>query len=566
MKKIVLSFLPMIVAGFVATAQTFVSTTPSNKNVLVEEFTGVNCQYCPDGHKIVNQLITNNPGRVFGINIHAGVFAANTFTTTAGEQLRANWNVTSYPAGMVNRTKFGSSSTPVLNRGAFASSANTILNQPSCANIAARCTIDCATRIMTVNVELFYTDSSNTSTNFISVALLQDNVLGPQVSSSLNPSQIVGSLYNHQHMFRAFVNGSTWGDTVYTTDSGAFVSRTYTYTIPATISNVPIVYSDLKVIAFVSETKADVITACEASMNFVNGDLTPTALTEMPTTSCDLEFPTYVSLFNYGNDTITSFELTYGTTTTGSATYTRSGLQIAPMASDTMHLPTIAGNFASATDYTGFATVTSVNGQPTIGDSALCTLNKISAPAVGDTLTLLLTTDRYGSETTFKFKASNGRIIASGGPYTNSSQTYTIKLPVPSNGCYRVEVYDSGGDGINSGYGNGHFSVTDNNGTVATHDGRFGSQATIFLNSTRGASINGASTTDFAIYPNPVKNTLFIDCQQQIEKVEIFDMQGKSVAKMQGAKNVDVAGLNKGSYILRVTTSEGVSARSFVKE
>ena len=31
-------------------AQTFVSTTPENKNVVLEEFTGIYCGFCPDGH------------------------------------------------------------------------------------------------------------------------------------------------------------------------------------------------------------------------------------------------------------------------------------------------------------------------------------------------------------------------------------------------------------------------------------------------------------------------------------------------------------------------------------
>ena len=43
--------------------QTFVSTTPSNKNVILEEYTGTNCVFCPDGHKIAQQLVTANPDR-----------------------------------------------------------------------------------------------------------------------------------------------------------------------------------------------------------------------------------------------------------------------------------------------------------------------------------------------------------------------------------------------------------------------------------------------------------------------------------------------------------------------
>ncbi|MEE0927498.1 MAG: hypothetical protein UH641_07840, partial [Bacteroidales bacterium] len=77
MKKLVLSILGLV-AGFAVVAQTpqFVSTEPANRNVIIEEYTGINCGYCPEGHKIVREYMEANPGRVFGINIHQGGYAA----------------------------------------------------------------------------------------------------------------------------------------------------------------------------------------------------------------------------------------------------------------------------------------------------------------------------------------------------------------------------------------------------------------------------------------------------------------------------------------------------------
>ncbi|MEE0895829.1 MAG: hypothetical protein U0M28_07680, partial [Bacteroidales bacterium] len=66
MKKLVLSILGLV-AGFAVVAQTpqFVSTEPANRNVIIEEYTGINCGYCPDGHRIVREYMEANPGRVF---------------------------------------------------------------------------------------------------------------------------------------------------------------------------------------------------------------------------------------------------------------------------------------------------------------------------------------------------------------------------------------------------------------------------------------------------------------------------------------------------------------------
>ena len=59
-----------------AMAQLPVSTTPQNKKVVLEEFTGINCQYCPDGHKIANNIKASKPaGDVILVNIHTGGYA-----------------------------------------------------------------------------------------------------------------------------------------------------------------------------------------------------------------------------------------------------------------------------------------------------------------------------------------------------------------------------------------------------------------------------------------------------------------------------------------------------------
>ena len=46
-KKLLLSLVFSLFAVFTY-AQTIVSTSPENKNVILEEFTGIYCQFCPD--------------------------------------------------------------------------------------------------------------------------------------------------------------------------------------------------------------------------------------------------------------------------------------------------------------------------------------------------------------------------------------------------------------------------------------------------------------------------------------------------------------------------------------
>ena len=42
-------------------AQSFVDTTQQNKNIILEEFTGISCVWCPAGHLIGQTLHDNNP-------------------------------------------------------------------------------------------------------------------------------------------------------------------------------------------------------------------------------------------------------------------------------------------------------------------------------------------------------------------------------------------------------------------------------------------------------------------------------------------------------------------------
>ena len=158
MKKILSLVVIALLTSFTLSAQgdQFVSTTPTHKNVLLEEYTGINCGYCPDGHRIANQIAAAHPGEVFIINVHAGSYAANTYTTQFGNALANQTGLTGYPSGTINRHVFTGSNT-ALGRDKWTANANTILGQSSPVNIAAKGTLDWSTRELSLTVQLYYT-------------------------------------------------------------------------------------------------------------------------------------------------------------------------------------------------------------------------------------------------------------------------------------------------------------------------------------------------------------------------------------------------------------------------
>ena len=55
---------------------TFTQNTNTDRNVLIEDFTGHKCIYCPAAAELAHQLHEANPNRVFVASIHAGVDGA----------------------------------------------------------------------------------------------------------------------------------------------------------------------------------------------------------------------------------------------------------------------------------------------------------------------------------------------------------------------------------------------------------------------------------------------------------------------------------------------------------
>ena len=103
-------------------------------------------------------------------------------------------------------------------------------------------------------------------------------------------------------------------------------------------------------------------------------------------------------------------------------------------------------------------------------------------PCNAGPLTLTITFDTYPGETSWDVTDIGGAVVASGGTYGSESAGSTIMVPVNlPDGDYTFTIYDSFGDGICCTYGNGSYSLVDNNGTTIASGGDFdGSEATSF--------------------------------------------------------------------------------------
>lgn len=261
MKKITF-LLCMVICVLQVNAQTpqYVSTEPMNRNVLIEELTGKNCGWCPAGQKDVNDFIKNNPGRVFAINIHsenAGNLSPKTYpnlNTLKGDDIYKVYTAGSLPAAMINRT---TETAEPWDTDTWNLMVKQQLNQNAECNIAGQVSINPDTRLARITVEVYYTSDSKVDVNYLTIVMLQNNILGDQSGSEKNPEQIVNDKYNHMHVFRNTIT-EKWGNEISPTTSGTLIKKTFKYTIPETIGDpngVDVVLEDLHFLAFVTEKR-----------------------------------------------------------------------------------------------------------------------------------------------------------------------------------------------------------------------------------------------------------------------------------------------------------------------
>ena len=94
--------------------------------------------------------------------------------------------------------------------------------------------------------------------------------------------------------------------------------------------------------------------------------------------------------------------------------------------------------------------------------------------AISPILYFYLEPDNYGSETTWKLNDEEGTVIDSGGPYENYNTNLIIDtFNILKKGCYYFTIYDSYGDGLQSGQEEGSYYITNVDGEVIYSGGDF---------------------------------------------------------------------------------------------
>ena len=493
MKKFTFALMALLALTFSVKAQQYVSTEPANRNVILEEFTGRGCGYCTDGHRIANELMAANPGRLWAINIHAGGYAQTSYPnmiTQDGNTIHGGFQISGYPTGVVNRTTAAGQS-----RSAWAGIANQQLNQASECNVAGMAIVNPQTRMATITVEVYYTGNSNVDHNYLTVAMLQDSILGSQADyGNYNPGQWLNGQYVHMHILRDVITESAWGESISPTTQGTLITRSYEYEIPEIIGSpngVEVDIDNIFFLAWVSEQQQGqatrpILTGCHLDM--VQGSDEPIYpmirnVSQAGGATCTHTKTIDINVQNGGTETLTSMTLV---AEVEGETYTLNWEgNLAQYAIEKMEIP-VEVSFGT---HPITVEITEANGQPfntQVSGSVNC-LEWQSIEIEGDEeeLRLELMQDKFGNHITWEFTTPDGTVLASGGPYTmlaagTGTQLHIENVTVPANECVKFTIHDQMGNGICCMYGHGYYIVKDSQGNVLfgdEDDGEFGEEA-----------------------------------------------------------------------------------------
>ncbi|HEX2901244.1 MAG TPA: T9SS type A sorting domain-containing protein [Bacteroidia bacterium] len=285
------------------------------------------------------------------------------------------------------------------------------------------------------------------------------------------------------------------------------------------------------------------------------------------TESCIDAIAPEVKIRNMGSAALTSVDFSYNVNGGTPMTYTWTG-NLPFLSYATATLPSIS--FAPAGSNTLTVNITNANDGNMANNTTTATWNAATYHGAG-TYVMTIQPDNYGSETTWDIKNGAGSVVASGGPYTDNNTTpINVNVTINPNDCYSVNVYDSYGDGMCCGFGQGSYTLTSPNSTVVATGGQFGSSEMKSWTTEQGTAVNPELTASINVYPNPSRGVFNIEIPNvNNAEITIVTVTGKLVYTTntnQSLSKIDLSNLAAGMYLVRVKTEEGLAVKKITKE
>ncbi|MEG2177614.1 MAG: Omp28-related outer membrane protein [Bacteroidales bacterium] len=551
-----LFFLLFINSGHAQTMK--VSKDFESRKILLEEFTGMHCGYCPQGHTVARNLTQAQKGNIYVLAIHTGFLSVPgsdepDFRCDYGEALYKQSGEGGFPSGTLNREMFRSHIL-TLDRSTWGIYGREIVKDTAKVNLWMECSIDKESRVANIRVEGYYSMDLGQNYALLNIAMTENNIKGPQTGAG------IGSDYIHQHVLRDLITGQ-WGDTLYKPMVGEYFTKTYTYTIPDSLKKVPLKLEDLEFIAFVNLDTIGVlnVTGVKASIPTLSKALAAQIKSiKISKTHAYTYFPVYLE--NLSSTPIHSAEFLINI---GSNKQTCSWTgNIPPFSEDSIHISCKSYAVEKFQNYS--IELKGLNQQAYVGNKLT---GVFQAPSeCTPKIFIEFMTDVYGADNTLYLKDREGNILKKMGPFTDKVKLYRDSFEFTQPGVYAFELTDAWANGVIDGfyrlYDADHRTIFAENNTILD----FGD--IVFFNTVEkieNEAILYAENLRLNAFPNPANGNTqinFICPKSGNANLAIFDIQGKRIfascvpVQANTPYQQPISNLQTGFYFVKISQNE----------
>jgi Outer membrane protein Omp28 len=241
---------------YTLTGTEIASLSPDPHNVLVEEFTGQNCNNCPAAHSIIDNNVTANPGRVNAIGLYpygppqaipptgAVYDFRDSICTNIGSVIYGG--ILGLPSGGVDRTPIAGSISLFSN--SWSDAITTQKGLVDSVNMTLKSSFDTATKTATIVVKVTYLQSVSTKQN-LTVVLTEDDMVDLQeFPGGVHEGYVFTDVF--RDMISLSPSGSPILDSFATKTKGMTLQRTFAYKLRT--KTPAIVPANCHVVAFVN--------------------------------------------------------------------------------------------------------------------------------------------------------------------------------------------------------------------------------------------------------------------------------------------------------------------------
>ena len=546
----------------VAQEERGVVQTPQLRNILLEEFTGLHCSYCPSGHANAQALHNVLGHRMQTIAVHVGSLAVPSgdevdLRSAYGEDWYQRQGGTGMPTGAVNRHHFEGLSPENsygLSWGSWQEAARRAMNDTAQVNLFVESAYDTTSRQLSARVELYYPTMVSDSLYTLTVALTENYIRGNQTGGN------AGDQYLHKHVLRDLFT-DVWGDTLEKPLAKTVIEKTYTLEVPVQYNNRVPNPAHFEVIAFVSNSEGEILNSTSGKVQYEGRYASPAAEISVPgLTKYYSRTAIPVQVENLGTDTLRSIQLNVSW---GDTVYQPEVADLSIPYGETQEVYFPLGEYPFSQVLKYRINTLSVNGYPYESRAINDYISKPCEVSEGP-VKITLTTDTYGSDVTWTLRNRAGEVLLSGGPYADGEvQEETIEWTPETGVVYSFEIEDAFLDGFLGGY-----TIIDAEGnTVASSSsiGQYGDKVSFVVpDATANEEMVDACQEEASIWleKNPVTageevSIRFIGFVPGNIVVELFNLNGNLVQRdlisSQSLWRLNTSGMASGFYFIKAT-------------